>query len=89
MKNICPVCGFSELLEPPYDNEGGSPSYEICPCCGFEYGFHDMSEGISFEQYRDNWIKSGGSWKDNSKRPSEWSLSEQLLNINIIIPSQS
>jgi len=37
---VCPVCGFNELIEKPYDGEGGA-SYEICPCSRFEYGFTD------------------------------------------------
>ena len=44
-KNICPVCGYSHLKEGPCD-EFGCSTYEICPCCGFEFGFDDDSEGI-------------------------------------------
>lgn len=43
MKYICPICGYDKLLEPPYD-EYNNPSYEICPCCGFEYGFDDQDQ---------------------------------------------
>jgi hypothetical protein len=28
------------LYEPPYD-ERGLPSDEICPCCGFHFGYDD------------------------------------------------
>ncbi|CAI6246577.1 hypothetical protein NRS6120_05960 [Bacillus subtilis] len=38
MKHTCPVCGFKGLAEPPYDHEGNH-SHEICPCCGFQFGF--------------------------------------------------
>lgn len=27
---ICPICGYENLEEPPYD-EIGEPSYKICP----------------------------------------------------------
>lgn len=40
MKHTCPVCGFKGLAEPPYDHEGNH-SHEICPCCGFQFGFDD------------------------------------------------
>ena len=40
-KNTCPVCGYDGLYEPPY-NEKGSGSYEICPCCGFQFGYDDF-----------------------------------------------
>ena len=41
---MCPVCGFVGLAVSPY-NEAGGGSFEICPCCGFEFGFDDDSEG--------------------------------------------
>ncbi len=31
----CPVCGYPSLQEEPFY------SYEICPCCGVEFGFDD------------------------------------------------
>ena len=37
-KYICPVCGFNDLKEAPF-GLNQEPSYEICPCCGFEFGF--------------------------------------------------
>lgn len=40
MKYICPVCGFKGLTEPAYDDQGNH-SYEICSCCGFQFGFDD------------------------------------------------
>lgn len=40
MKNTCLVWGFDELYEQPYDKRG-EPSDEICPCCGFHFGFDD------------------------------------------------
>ncbi|MED4649062.1 hypothetical protein P9293_17030 [Bacillus inaquosorum] len=40
MKYTCPVCRFKGLTEPAYDKEG-THSYEICPCCGFQFGFDD------------------------------------------------
>lgn len=36
--HVCPVCGWGRLEEPP---EGASQSFEICPSCGTEFGFHD------------------------------------------------
>lgn len=54
---ICPVCGYDKLIEEPYDD--GSPSYEICNCCGFEFGYDDSGEGRSFEIYLKKWIERG------------------------------
>ena len=39
--HMCPVCGYIGLNEQPYD-DNGCPSYEICSCCGFEFGFDDI-----------------------------------------------
>ncbi|WP_028402360.1 hypothetical protein [Ectobacillus panaciterrae] len=84
MTYICPVCGYDGLEEPLYD-EDGDPSYEICSCCGFEYGFDDLDQEYSFEQYRRKWIEQGASWFSDYLKPSKWSLKKQLENINVIM----
>lgn len=78
----CPICGYKGLNELPYD-EFGEPSYEICPSCGFEYGFDDLSEGISFEEYRKKWILEGSKWFWKKSKPKNWTLTKQLENINL------
>jgi hypothetical protein len=82
MKNICPVCGYDGLEELPYDHDG-NPSYEICDCCGFEFGFDDDSEGLSFEEYRKKWIEEGAKWFNPDMKPKGWDIKRQLLNINV------
>lgn len=79
-KYICPICGYPELKEPPYDSYGG-PSYEICPCCGFEFGFDDGSGGISYDDYRKKWIETGARWFTKNLKPKNWKYEEQLKNI--------
>ena len=37
----CPACGFPLEFE-PWAN--GSPSDEICPCCGIQFGYDDAAE---------------------------------------------
>jgi hypothetical protein len=81
---ICPICGYDKLDEKPYDNDG-NPSYEICPCCGFEFGFDDESEGKSFEGYREEWLHNGVEWFDLKLKPKDWNLKTQLKNINILM----
>jgi transcription elongation factor Elf1 len=81
----CPICGYDQLTEPPYD-KNGNPSYEICSCCGFEYGYDDHDQGESFESYRIEWINNGAIWFDQNSKPKDWSLKSQLLNINIKLP---
>jgi len=80
---ICPVCGYDKLEGIPYD-EYGYPMYEICSCCGFEFGFDDESEGMSFEEYRKKWIEEGFNFRWKEDKPSLWdfnTLEKQLENI--------
>ena len=71
---ICPVCGFKGLKEMPYDKKG-IPSYEICHCCGFEFGT-DEKEGMA--QFREKWIKKGAPWFTQKLKPADWDLQKQL-----------
>ncbi|MBP3950319.1 hypothetical protein [Bacillus suaedae] len=80
MKNVCPVCGFDQLAEAPYDKDN-NPSYEICDCCGFEFGYDDDSEGKTFEEYRKEWISNGCQWFNEDKKPQEWDVERQLSNL--------
>lgn len=79
-KHVCPACGYQGLEEPPYDIYN-NPSYEICSCCGFEFGFDDGSEGMSYQKYREKWIKDGAQWFTKELRPNNRNLEEQLKNI--------
>ena len=53
-QNICPVCNYDGLFDPPYD-ENGYGSYEICPCCGFQFGLDDYPDNNRdrFEKTKD------------------------------------
>ena len=72
-KYFCPVCGFNGLKEPPYGKQG-EPSYEVCPCCGYEFGF-DQSD---YAEFRKLWIDSGAKWFMQELKPRNWSLNRQL-----------
>ena len=68
MKNICPVCGYEGLFDPPYDKNGYG-SYEICPCCGFQFGlddYPDKDKGIA--DWREKWEAVGRSWFSTVRR---------------------
>jgi hypothetical protein len=71
---MCPVCGFDGLKEAPYDGHN-APSYEICPCCGFEFGFENKESFISF---RKDWIAQGSLWFMPNAKPKNWDLHKQL-----------
>jgi ribosomal protein L37E len=103
MKNYCPSCGYPELGAPayqrigsppwfhpgppPYEQWYGNPSYEVCACCGFEFG-NDDNPGTAlpytFEEFRREWIAAGHQWFDESKRPAAWCAEEQFEAVGIV-----
>jgi hypothetical protein len=65
------------------------PSYDVCACCGFEFGFDDnpgTAEPQSFEAYRLGWRDDGCRWFDATKRPEGWSPVEQAKAAGISWP---
>jgi hypothetical protein len=104
----CPCCGYFGLglppferlldpslaqgLKPPYGAYFGSASYEICECCGFEYGYDDepgSGAGLSFEEYLKEWINAGCQWFTLGRRPNGWDLDEQLTQAGLTRPHDS
>lgn len=84
MNYICLICGFDKLYEPPYDKYSCA-SFEICPCCGTEFGYHIVhpnQEKITL--LKEKWIKNGMIFNNNNRIPLNWSSSEQLKNLNKI-----
>jgi hypothetical protein len=72
----CPVCGFAELDGPPYD-ELGCPTYEICPCCGTEFGYDDFL--TSHAALRERRISKGMPWWSSRQQPPiGWDPHRQL-----------
>lgn len=81
-KSICPICGFQELDEPPYDEFGGA-SFEICPCCGIQYGYNDTR--WTHVELRDCWIKLGMKWR-HLPAPDNWDPIKQLKTAGLWSP---
>jgi len=78
MNYPCPVCGWPKLEEPAR-SESGSASFEVCPCCGFEFGFDDDDRGFTYETWRARWIKAGMKWWSQSRpAPARWNATAQL-----------
>ncbi len=69
----CPVCFFSEMPDAPSD-------YNICPCCGTEFGFDD--EFRSFADLRHQWIAQGARWFFKEP-PTNWNPWSQLIRIEV------
>ena len=72
MRNICPVCGYDHLFEPPYDPEWGYASDEICPCCGFQFGLDDYPDKeAAMEKWRNDWFANGNPWFSKDRKPPD------------------
>lgn len=84
--NICPVCGYAELSQPPYDPETKVATFDICPCCGCEFGYNDATPEAKRRYLRD-WIQRGTPWFDPKLKPLHWNLKKQLLSIGIDLDS--
>jgi hypothetical protein len=73
---LCPVCGFAGLTEPPYDS-AGCASFDICPCCGTEFGYDDATK--SHGELRKDWLAAGASWRSKAQGPPpNWDPLTQL-----------
>ena len=70
-----------ENVKPPYEMIFDEASYEVCDCCGYEFGNDDnpgTSSPISFEEYRNEWQISGCKWFKEVKRPINWNFNDQM-----------
>jgi hypothetical protein len=85
--HICPVCGYTLDFE-PWDEE--SPSDEICPSCGTQFGYTDAIRfrgsdteiKARYYELRQKWIDAGMIWdKGRSTPPPNWDPEKQLKNI--------
>lgn len=75
----CRVCGIT-LDESPWGADGKTPTYEICVCCGVEFGYEDYTLE-SIRQYRSEWLKNGAKWFEPKYKLFNWDLDKQLTQI--------
>ena len=85
--NVCPACRYYLDFEPWI---GGSPSDEICPSCGIQFGYDDSSiddELTKEEMYRiwrKKWISDGTIWFSKSRKPpKDWDPIKQLKRVDV------
>jgi hypothetical protein len=57
---VCRVCGLA-TDERPWGEDGNRPTYEICQCCGVEFGYGDGSLQ-DIINYREQWLRDGAKW---------------------------
>ena len=78
-EHYCRICGLY-MKDKPWGDDGQSPTYEICPCCGVEFGNEDY-DLFSIKEYRKEWLKNGANWFDKKKKPVSWDVNKQLMNV--------
>lgn len=82
--HYCYVCG-APCVDPPWGDDGRTPLFEICPCCGCEHGYEDASmKGI--DAFRAKWLESGGLWREPKYKLTDLSLDQQLRQIPTELP---
>lgn len=78
-RHLCRVCGLVQA-EPPWGEDGKTPTLHICDCCGVEFGYEDATtEGVV--RLRERWVSKGTCWFHKASRPAVWDLSAQLARI--------
>jgi hypothetical protein len=75
----CRICGL-KYEEPPWGVDGKTPSFEICECCGVEFGYEDITV-TAVKKYRKKWISSGAQWFNRKFKPGDWDLQRQLASV--------
>lgn len=98
----CPCCGWPGLSErpfsqwpdrpppeaaPPYSPAFGLASFEICACCGFQFGYDDdpgaSGTATSFEHYRARWRDGRCEWFSPATRPAGFDVDAQLARAGL------
>ena len=78
----CPVCGYDRLPRAAY-GELGLASFQICPCCGVQFGLDDTMS--SHDVLRQDWLRNGAPWYSDATLPPEaWNAEEQLRNAGLL-----
>lgn len=76
---FCRVCGLEQPY-PQYGEDGCSPTFEICECCGVEFGYEDTT-AVGVKRFRHAWELNGRKWFEPDKMPENWSWEKQKLKI--------
>ena len=70
MISYCPNCGLKFAV--PISETDLRQSFNICDCCGCEYGYDDTVE------FRQKWLENGATWFNPAVKPAAWDLNEQI-----------
>ncbi len=88
VEHVCPVCGYPGLEVEAYDLVFDLASFEICPCCRFQYGAtEEAGRSTSITRWRERWIADGMRWWFGNP-PDGWNPRGQLRNIGVELPPE-
>lgn len=62
-KFYCRICGL-EQLEAPWGDDDKTANFEICGCCGCEFGCDDYNIDV-IREYRKQWLSGKLKWQNN------------------------
>ena len=77
---FCRVCGYDSTVDPPWGEDGRTPTYGFCPCCGVEPGYQDFTP-LSAERFRAAWLAEGAPWRDAKIPRGGLEVTERLRRI--------
>lgn len=77
----CRICGYLPP-EPPWGINGDAPTFEICPCCGVEWGYEDVSQ-TSADRFRQRWLAGGAPWQDKRTPQDGLGVQERLARLQL------
>lgn len=65
---LCRVCGL-EQDDTPWGEDGKTASFNICDCCGVDFGYQD-AKLTGIKKYRERWLSQGapGSGQKRSQK---------------------
>ena len=66
--------------DPPWGEDGTLPTFNICGCCGVEFGCGDFTLK-AIHSRRKTWLIQSAKWEDKEEKPNDWDLEEQMKNI--------
>ncbi len=78
-EHYCRVCGLPQA-DLPWGDDGRCPTYEICDCCGVEFGYEDATL-VGVKKARSDWLAKGAPWFAPEARPVNWDLEAQMRMI--------
>ena len=78
---ICRVCGLIQN-DLPWGEDQKTPSFNICDCCGTEFGYDDVTLQ-AIRKSRTRWLSQGAEWFNSKSKSQNWIIEKQLKQIPI------